>query len=198
LNRQKPSVETVSALDPEFRNHPQRVMDELRSTHPILLDESSKIVILTRAADIAKVINDRDIYCDPRKSDPDSGLRRVHRVDESYRPNLLRMDDPDHKRVRDLVSKAFNQVSIDALRPKIEQITSDLLDSLRGRSSFDLMEDFAEPFPTAVIAEVLCVDRDKREDFQRWSKALSQVLIPSPPLNSWRGSNGDRKTSKAT
>jgi cytochrome P450 len=180
LSRQKPSVETVSALNPEFRNHPQRVMDELRSTHPILLDESSNVVILTRASDIAKIINDRDVYCDPRKSDPDSGLRRIHRVDENYRPSLLRMDDPDHKRVRDLVSKAFNQASIDALRPKIEQIASNLLDSLRGRSSFDLMEDFAEPFPTAVIAEVLCVDRHKREDFQRWSKALSQVFNPRP------------------
>ena len=180
LNRQKPSVDTVSALNPEFRNDPQRVLDEIRSTHPILQDEASKVVVLTRAADVVKVINDRDIYCDPRKSEPDSRLRRVHRVDDSYRPNLLRMDDPDHKRVRDLVSKAFNQASIDAHRPKIEQITSDLLDSLRGRSSFDLMEDFAEPFPTAVIAEVLGVDRGKREDFQRWSKALSQVFNPKP------------------
>lgn len=180
MNQQKPSVETVSAFNPEFRNDPQRVIDELRSTHPILLDESSKVVILTRAADVAKVVNDRDIYCDPRKSEPDSRLRKVHRVDENYRPNLLRMDDPDHKRVRDLVSKAFNQVSIDAMRPRIEQIASDLLDSLRGRSSFDLMEDFAEPFPTAVIAEVLSVDRDRREDFQRWSKALSQVFNPRP------------------
>ena len=42
------------------------------------------------------------------------------------------------------------------------------------------MEDFAEPFPTAVIAEVLGVDRGKREDFQRWSKALSQVFNPKP------------------
>jgi len=164
LNQQKPSVETVSPLNPEFRNHPQRVLDEIRSTHPILQDESSKVVILSRAADVVKVINDRDIYCDPRKSDPDSRLRKVHRVDDGYRPNLLRMDDPDHKRVRDLVSKAFNQASIDAHRPKIEQITSDLLDSLRGRSSFDLMEDFAEPFPTAVIAEVLGAVKSWRDE----------------------------------
>jgi cytochrome P450 len=180
LNPQKPTLETFSALNPEFRNHPQGILDEVRSTHPVLQDETSKVVVLTRAADIAKTLNDRDIYCDPRKSDPDSVLRRVHRVDENYRPNLLRMDDPDHKRVRDLVSKAFNQVSVDALRPKIEQIASDLLDSLRGRSSFDLMEEFSEPFPTAVIAEVLGVDRDRRNDFQRWSKALSQIFNPKP------------------
>jgi len=48
LNRQKPSVETVSPLNPEFRNHPQRVLDEIRSTCPILQDESSKVVILSR------------------------------------------------------------------------------------------------------------------------------------------------------
>lgn len=180
MNRQKPSFETVSALNPEFKNHPQRVLDEIRSTYPVLLDESSMTVILTRAADIATLINDRNTGSDPRKSDPDSVIRRVHRVDENYRPNLLSMDDPDHKRVRDLVSKAFNQVSVDALRPKIKQIASDLLDSLQGRSSFDLIEDFAELLPTAVIAEVLGVDQNRRDDFQRWSKALSQIFNPRP------------------
>ena len=182
MNQQKPTLtlETVSALNPEFRNNPHRILDEIRSSHPVLQDESSDTVMLTRAKDIAQVLNDRNVDCDPRKSSPDSVLRRVHRVDENYRPSLLRMDDPDHKRVRDLVSKAFNQASIDALRPRIEQIASDLLASLQGRSSFDLMEDFAEPFPMSAIAEVLQVDKDKREDFLQWSRAMNQLFNPKP------------------
>jgi cytochrome P450 len=172
------TVEDVSVLNPEFRNHPHQSLDEIRSTRPVLVDESTNTVILTRAADIGQLINDRNVDCDPRKSSPGSVLRRVHRVDENYRPSLLRMDDPDHKRVRDLVSKAFNQTSIDALRPRIEQIASDLLDSLEGRSSFDLIEDFAEPFPMTAIAEVLAVGTDKREDFVQWSKAMNQAFNP--------------------
>jgi hypothetical protein len=180
LNSQKPTLETVRAFNPEFRNNPHPILDEIRSTHPVLVDESTKTVILTRAADIAHLINDRNIDADPRKSSPDSVLRQVFRVDENFRPSLLRMDDPDHKRVRDLVTKAFNQASIDALRPRIEQIASDLLDSLQGCSSFDLIADFAEPLPMSAIAELLTVDRGKREDFLQWSKALNQLFNPTP------------------
>ncbi|AEU36205.1 cytochrome P450 [Granulicella mallensis] len=182
MNQQKPSptIDTVSAFNPEFRNHPDQILDQIRSAHPVLHDESVDAIILTRAKDVAQVLNDRNIDCDPRKSSPGSRLRQVHRVDENFRPSLLRMDDPDHKRVRDLVSKAFNQASVDALRPKVEQIASDLLDSLQGRSSFDLIETFAEPFPMAVIAELLQVDTDKREDFLQWSKAMNQLFNPRP------------------
>jgi cytochrome P450 len=179
LNRQKPISETVSAFNPEFRNNPHPILDKIRSTHPVLVNESTKTVILTRAADIAQLINDRNIDTDPRKCSPDSELRQVFRVDENFRPSLLRMDDPDHKRVRDLVTKAFNQASIDALRPRIEQIASDLLDSLQGRSSFDLIADFAEPLPMSAIAELLTVDKSKREDFLQWSKALNQLFNPT-------------------
>jgi len=35
-----------------------------------------------------------------------------------YQPTMLVMDDPDHKRLRGLVSKAFNQRSVDAWRPR--------------------------------------------------------------------------------
>jgi cytochrome P450 len=37
------------------------------------------------------------------------------------------MDDPDHKRLRDLVVKAFNQVAVDAMRPRITEVACGLL-----------------------------------------------------------------------
>ena len=30
---------------------------------------------------------------------------------------MLQLDDPDHKRIRGLVSQAFNQRAVDAVRP---------------------------------------------------------------------------------
>jgi cytochrome P450 len=180
MSEQKFSINNLNVTDAEFRKDPHPVLDKLRSTQPVFYDADAHMTVLTRAADMTQLLNDRSVPCDPRKSRPDSLLRRVFRVDENFRPSLLRMDDPDHKRVRNLVSKAFNQASIDAVRPKIEAIANELLDSLQGRSSFDLIEDFAEPLPITVIAEMLGVDTERRSDFLQWSKAQLNMFNPRP------------------
>jgi cytochrome P450 len=45
---------------------------------------------------------------------------------EAFEPSMLRLDDPDHKRLRGLVSQAFNQRSVDASRPRIRAIAGEL------------------------------------------------------------------------
>jgi cytochrome P450 len=169
-------------MNPEFRDHPHPLLDEVRSGYPVLHDEEAGVYVLTRAKDVLQTLNDRNLDKDPRKASPGSILRKIFRVDEdaSFRPSMLNMDDPDHKRVRDLVAKAFNQASVDALRPAIEEIGVRLLDALRGRETFDLIEVFAAPFPMTAIAELLEVDTERRDDFLEWSKAMNQVFNPNP------------------
>ena len=165
-------------LDPTFQKDPHAVYDPLRATHPVYRDTEKKRVLVTRAKEVGELLNDREIPCDPRKTRPDSYNRRVFRVDENFRPNMLRMDDPDHKRVRSAVVKVFNQPSVDAMKGRIQAIAKDLLDSLAGRSTFDLIEDFARPFPVAVIAEVLGVSGGSLADFMAWSKAQVHIFNP--------------------
>jgi cytochrome P450 len=180
MSEQKLSIHSLSVLDEEFRNNPHPRLDQLRSTQPVFYDADAHVTFLTRAADMTQLLNDRNVPCDPRKSSPGSVARRIFRVDENFKPSLLRMDDPDHKRVRNLVTKAFNQTSIDAVRPKIEALANELIDSLQGRSSFNLIEAFAELLPMIVIAEMLGVDTDRRSDFLQWSKAQFNIFNPNP------------------
>ena len=64
------------------------------------------------------------------------------------KPSSLRcfplIDDPDHKRVRGLVSQAFNQRAVDAFRPRVRAIADELLDALTGRDSFDVIAEYAQ------------------------------------------------------
>jgi hypothetical protein len=92
---------------------------------------------------------------------------------------MLHTDDPDHKRLRDLVSKAFNQRSVDAMRTKIEAVANRLLDEIGDTSSFDVIEAYAKPLPTVVIAEMLGIDKEDQADFKRWSDTLVLVFNPS-------------------
>jgi hypothetical protein len=95
---------------------------------------------------------------------------------EAFEPSMLSLDDPDHKRIRGLVSQAFNQRAVDAFRPRIRAIADELLDALTDRDAFDVIAEYAAPLPTIVIAEMLGVDPGDFVKFKRWSDARSQIF----------------------
>ncbi|MFE7718098.1 cytochrome P450 [Nocardia rhizosphaerihabitans] len=90
--------------------------------------------------------------------------------------HMLSTDPPGHTRLRKLVNKAFTTRQVAALRPRIEQITAELLDAMAGADEVDLMEAFANPLPVTVICELLGVPFDDRDDFQAWTRALVGVV----------------------
>jgi cytochrome P450 len=85
---------------------------------------------------------------------------------------MLNSDPPDHTRLRRLVGKAFTPRRIEQLRPRVEEISDELLDTLAGRTEFDLIDSFAFPLPTTVICELLGIPPADRESFRVWSNTL--------------------------
>ena len=98
------------------------------------------------------------------------------------RPNLLNTDSPDHARLRTLVSKAFTPRMIEQLRPRIQQITDELLDAVQARGTMDIIADFAYPLPITVILDMLGIPVAHRQQFRAWTQTLvqSQALSQEP------------------
>ncbi|MEV8607875.1 cytochrome P450 [Amycolatopsis sp. NPDC051373] len=86
--------------------------------------------------------------------------------------HMLNTDPPDHSRLRKLVNKAFTPRAIAGLRPRIEQITTELLDAMAEHEQVDLMAAFAGPVPITVICELLGVREADRGEFTGWSNIL--------------------------
>ena len=173
-----PTGISLTHLDPVFRERPDEYLDMLRSREPVHQDRMFDRVVLTRAVDVDAVMNNRDLASDPRKSRPGSFSRVQLKVDEAFRPLILHMDDPDHKRLRSLVVKAFNQVAVDAMRPRITKVACGLLDDIDDPSCFDIMEAYARPLPTIAIALMLGVDTARCDDFKQWSDGKLQMFNP--------------------
>jgi cytochrome P450 len=171
-----PTGKNLSALDPIFRDQPNTYLDHLRSTEPVYQDRDFDRAVLTRAEDIEAVLNERAVGKDPRKARPGSFVRLM--VGEHFQPNMLFADDPDHKRLRGLVSKAFNQSSIAAMHMRIKEIADRLLDEIPDPSHFDVIKAYANPLPTIVIASMLGVDEKDQRDFKRWSDTQAHSLNP--------------------
>ncbi|MGW6972904.1 cytochrome P450 family protein [Streptomyces sp. NPDC054952] len=77
-------------------------------------------------------------------------------------------DDADHRRLRSLVGNAFTARQVERLRPRIEELTTGLLDGLGAAAAAspdgvaDLRTHFALPLPMSVICELLGVDEEHR------------------------------------
>ncbi|WP_314177147.1 cytochrome P450 family protein [Streptomyces winkii] len=86
-------------------------------------------------------------------------------------------DGDDHRRLRGLAVKAFTARRVESLRPRVEQLTTELLDALPAAvdedGSVDLREHFAYPLPMGVICELLGVDPELRDRLHH----LSGVLV---------------------
>ncbi|MEU6091847.1 cytochrome P450 [Streptomyces sp. NPDC047085] len=87
-------------------------------------------------------------------------------------------DGEDHRRLRSLVSRAFTPRRVEELRPRVEELTSSLLDDLAaaaeaGDGVADLRRHFALPLPMGVISELLGVGVEFRARLHHLS---SQVV----------------------
>jgi cytochrome P450 len=93
----------------------------------------------------------------------------------------LAMDGPAHLALRRLVARAFSAARMEARRPRIQQITDDLLDQVAEQPlPVDLIKAYAAPLPVQVICELLGVPDDNREQFRTWSDATVSVTAHSP------------------
>lgn len=164
----------LTPFDPRFRDHPYEVLHSLRERAPVLHDDQFNRWYLTRFDDVRLILRDKDMSADPRKANPTSYVARIAALagttpTGSAPASMLFMDDPDHRRVRGLVNKAFTLKAVEALRPRVREIATGLLAKIVDEE-FDLMTSFAGVLPVIVIAEMLGIDPADRDSFRHWSE----------------------------
>ena len=89
---------------------------------------------------------------------------------------VLDSDGEDHQRLRKLVSRGFTVRRVSDLRPRVEEITAGLLDTLADPA--DLMAEFAYPLPITVICELVGVPVADRPAWREWGATLSSMNNP--------------------
>ncbi|MBT2480789.1 cytochrome P450 [Streptomyces sp. ISL-94] len=94
--------------------------------------------------------------------------------------NMLEADPPHHTRLRRLVAREFTPRRIEALRPRVQEVTDGLLDAMEAAADrrADLIAALAVPLPMTVICELLGVPDLDRERFRYWS---GEIVAPVDP-----------------
>ncbi|MFF7638323.1 cytochrome P450 [Kitasatospora sp. NPDC008050] len=138
----------------------------------ISLWDGSTPWLITRHEDIRTVLGDTRFSADATRTGfpfLSAGAQEL----STGRPTLIRMDDPEHSRLRRMLTGDFMIKKVETLRPEIQRITDDLLDRMTAdQSSADLVAEFALPLPSLVICLLLGVPYEEHEFFQERSRIL--------------------------
>lgn len=172
----------MSAIDlfhPDFYSNPYPTYARLREESPVHWDDRAKRWFISRYADVAAMTNHPGISVarvPPTARLEAMGLGVMDPVYGIMRQQMNFIDPPDHTRIRGLVHKAFTPAAINALRRDIQNITDALLDEIQGAEGADLMKQFAYPLPVIVIAQMLGVSLEDRDQFKMWSTDFAELV----------------------
>ncbi len=181
MGEKLPSGIELTPLDDAYRADPYPKLHKLRTAAPVHADPDFANVFTTRHQDVQKILRDKEMLSDPRKAS-ENDLSRRFAPEGDQQLSMLFMDDPDHRRLRNLVNKAFTPRAVEDMRPRIRQIVFDLLDAIEGQE-FDLIASLAAPLPSIVIAEMLGIDASKHHDFKEWSDISTDVFFNMFPTD---------------
>ncbi|MCK9520581.1 MAG: cytochrome P450 [Dehalococcoidia bacterium] len=177
-NQALPPDILANFYSPDFIRDPYETLEKLRERTSAFYEPVMGRTVLLGWDDIETALRDRTYSRDPRNAAEDTLMARLRGQDERPGTSILFLDPPDHTRLRGLVNKAFTPRAVEAMRPRIEAIAEDLLDKVEGKPTWDLIEAFAAPLPTIVIAEMLGVDPKDQPQFKAWSDNLVKGLDP--------------------
>jgi cytochrome P450 len=85
--------------------------------------------------------------------------------------NIININGDDHRRLRNLVNPALAPRAIDRYRPAMRRFLEQLLPR-SGRCEF--IADFAKPYPSLVIAEVMGAPLDDAPRLHHWSNWIQR------------------------
>src|SRR5919199_3110407 len=137
-------IASPDLASPQFKSNPHPFYARLREEAPVwrtTLPDKRTAWLVTRYEDVAGVLKDRSFTKDPRAAQDPEQRTEGPWVPGFLKPlekNMLDLDDPDHKRLRTLVSKAFTPRLIERLRGRIWDICQELLDAMERKGRAEL------------------------------------------------------------
>ena len=168
----------VDLASPAFKANPYPFYARLRAEAPICritLPRNQPAWLITRYDDVLASLKDDRFAKDRQNALTPEQAGKEPWTPAFFKPltrNMLDLDAPDHTRLRALVHKAFTPRLIERSRNRIQEITDELLDAVRNRAGMDVIQDYALPLPTTIIAEMLGVPAEDRHKFHRWSAGI--------------------------
>ena len=164
-----------------FKADPAPTFAAMRAAGPVVplrVAFLGRVWATTTHASTEAMVKDNDLFVQEGRHAGKSGVAGFQwwmpRSLKAVANSMLQKDEPDHRRLRKLVDKAFARRDVLAMRGNIDRIADGILDGFEGRGGVDLAAEFSRRLPLAVIADLLGLPPKDRDEFAALAKrALS-------------------------
>lgn len=168
-------LRTYDLFTPEAMADPIPLLHRIRSESPVSWIPRLDAYLLTRYADIRATLTDkrlspaRGMGMSALSQDAQDELRPIGKSIELW---MGHTNQADHVRIQRLLKRFFTPSFLNALRPRVRELTNDLLDAAAPSGGMEMVKGLAYPLPANVIAEILGMPPCDRERLRAWSRDI--------------------------
>ncbi|MEP5763010.1 MAG: cytochrome P450 [Halieaceae bacterium] len=150
--------------NPDTLENPYPHYQRWRTEQPIWWAEDVQGWVLSRYDDVRAVLKDASLFSSKSMGEGDQ---------QAIALPLLTDDPPRHTQLRAIVNKAFTSRTLQEMETEVAAMVDKLLDELDHKHPVDISDAFTIPLPVAVIARLMGIPFERKDDFKRWSDALT-------------------------
>jgi hypothetical protein len=93
---------------------------------------------------------------------------------EEFVNNIITKEGDDHRRLRQLVNPALSQRAVERYRPAMRGFLEPLLSAVPPDGRTEFVADFAKPYPSLVIAELMGAPHEDAPRLHHWSNMIQR------------------------
>lgn len=159
-----PTRDEIRLLEGDFYvENPREHYRWMRANAPLYWDPSAEIWGVSLHEDIMHCSKNPKLYCSGKSSRPEEG---------TWIPSMINLDDPEHKRRRNLVNRGFTPRRVQDHETIIRDVVTELIDAVIEKGRCEFVRDIAAPLPMAIIGTLLGVVKEDWATLLQWSEDM--------------------------
>ncbi|XOV85380.1 MAG: cytochrome P450 [bacterium] len=168
-------IAPIEIIDPDYyqqNGYPHEYWAQLRKDKPIAHCKHPKLVpfyAVTRYEDIVEISKKPNLF----QNAPLLSVQPEQDEDILMRVRtLLNMDPPDHRIYRKLMSAYFTKRRLNEDQHRLDRVADQILNEIAGQQEMDFVTRVSAILPLAVIAELMGLPQEDRDQFFRWTNEI--------------------------
>src|SRR3954447_18986601 len=153
-------------LSEDFRTDRASVYRRMREEDPAYFDPARGMAALSRFEDVRAAAADWQTF---------SAVTAEAKI---LRPIITDMDPPLHTQRRANLARAFSPKRMADLEPRLREIARSLTSGFSTRGSCDLIGEFAAPFPSRVMGDLMGIPDELLGDCRKITDAVMRIEGP--------------------
>ncbi|MEM9601459.1 MAG: cytochrome P450/oxidoreductase [Pseudomonadota bacterium] len=142
----------------------------LRALGPVVWLPAQQAYALPRYAEVSTVLRQPLLFSSAE------GVSLNPKVNAVLKGSTLNSDPPDHDRTRAVTSAPLLPGALPEIEPRVRAAADGLVDTLCRRGRFDAVTDFAQYLPVTLVAELVGLPENGRDNMLKWASATFNLF----------------------